>query len=105
MLPWKKVEFDYPYASGNVPPVKYQPGKETSVWVRVQVRPKPVEGNVPDAECQLFWSTDGKRFTKAGSPFKAAPEQWTGARLGFFCLRSSLRNDCGRVDVTGMEIH
>lgn len=105
VLPWKKVEFDYPYASGNVPPVKYQPGKETSVWVRVQVRPKPVEGNVPDAECQLFWSTDGKRFTKAGSPFKAAPEQWTGARLGFFCLRSSLRNDCGRVDVTGMEIH
>ena len=103
LLPWSTVTPDYPYSSGNVPPVKYLPAREAQVWVRLQVRPKAVDGNVPDAVCQLFWSTDGKRFSKAGGSFKATPEQWTGARLGFFCLRSSARNDCGRMDVTFMD--
>ena len=105
VLPWTKVGHEFPYSSGNVPAVKYQPGRQARVWVRVQVRPRAVSGNVPAADCQLFWSTDGRRFTKAGDVFTAAPEQWTGARLGFFCLRGSLRNDCGWVSVTGLEVH
>ena len=103
VLPWNTVSRDFPYSSGNVPSVKYLPTREAQVWVRLQVRPKDVPGNVPDAVCQLFWSTDGKRFTKAGGSFKATPEQWTGARFGFFCLRGSARNDCGRMDITCMD--
>lgn len=103
VLPWRTILPDYPFSSGNVPAVKYLPSREAQVWVRLQVRPKASESNVPDAVCQLFWSTDGKRFTKAGGSFKASPELWTGARLGFFCLRGSARNDCGRMDVTFMD--
>ena len=104
VLPWKSIQYSYPHASLNVPGAKYPDGREAEFWVQLQVRAKAVEGNVPDAVCQLLWSTDGKRFTKAGKTFKATPEQWTGARLGFFCNRYSPRNDGGRLDITCMEM-
>jgi hypothetical protein len=83
-----------------VPAVKYQPGREVTVWVRLEVRPKVVPGNVPDAMCQFFWSTDGKRFSEAGERFRAKPDTWSGSGFGFFCNRYAPKNDSGRLDVT-----
>ena len=99
-LPWTIVPRDFPHASGNVPAVKYQPGREVTVWVRLEVRPKVVPGNVPDAMCQFFWSTDGKRFSEAGERFRAKPDTWSGSGFGFFCNRYAPKNDSGRLDVT-----
>lgn len=99
-LPWTAVHFDFPYASGNVPAVKYPEGREVCIWVRLEVRPKAVEGNVPDAMCQLYWSTDGKRFTKAGDIFRASPDMWSGSGFGLFCNRYVQKNDSGRLDIT-----
>ena len=99
-LPWTEVPADFPFSSGNIPSVKYLNGRQASVWVRLEVRPKAVEGNVPDAMCQLLWSTDGKRFTKAGERFKAVPYMWSGAGMGFYCNRYETNNDSGWLDVT-----
>lgn len=103
-LPWSTIVPDYPYASGNVPSVKYLEWREATVWVRLEVRPKAVEGNDPDAMCQLLWSTDGKRFTKAGERFKAVPDMWSGAGFGFFCNRYEKSNDSGWLDVTDLYV-
>ena len=103
-MPWSEVRFDYPRSSGNVPAVNYPDGREVSVWVRLEVRPKAVEGNVPDAMCQFLWSTDGKRFSKAGGRFRAVPDMWSGACFGFFCNRYTPKNDSGRLDVSELVV-
>ncbi len=104
LLDWETVSVNYPAASGNVPQAKYPRARRASVHVRLEVRPKAVEGNVPDAMCQLLWSTDGKRFVKAGKPFRATPDMWTGARFGFWCRRSGESNDSGWADVRALSI-
>ncbi|MBO4467169.1 MAG: glycoside hydrolase 43 family protein [Bacteroidales bacterium] len=77
---------------------------ETVVWVKLEVRPMAVEGNVPDAVCRFLWSLDGKRFTPAGTKFTAKPELWTGAKFGFFCNRFTPKNDSGCLDVTCLKV-
>ena len=103
-LPWMEVPADFPLSSGNVPPVKYLDGREVTIWVRLEVRPKEAPGNVPDAMCQFLWSTDGKRFVKAGERFRAVPDMWSGAGFGFFCNRFAPKNDSGRLDVTDVLV-
>ena len=89
----------FPYSSGNVPAVKYPAVREVTVWLRLEVAPQEVEGNVPDAVCRFSYSLDGETFTPAGEPFVAAPGRWIGARQAFFCNRQFSKNDSGWVDI------
>ena len=89
----------FPYSSGNVPAVKYPAVREATVWVRLEVAPQEVDGNVPDAVCRFSYSLDGESFTDAGEPFVAAPGRWIGARQAFFCNRQFSKNDSGWVDI------
>ena len=104
LLPWTKVQRCFPYSSGNVPAVRYPDSRTVTIWVRLEVRPKAVEGNVPDAMCQFLWSPDGRAWEKAGERFKALPQLWTGARFAFYCNRKSAKNDSGWLDVTLLEV-
>lgn len=104
MIPYNMVALPHDYESQNVPLVNYPDMPETAVWVRLEVRPKAVEGNAPDAVCRFLWSLDGKRFTPAGIKFTAKPEMWTGAKFGFFCNRFSPKNDSGCLDVTNLKV-
>ena len=104
VLPYEMHPLPHEYESRNVPLVNYPDIPETVVWVKLEVRPKAVEGNVPDAVCRFLWSLDGKRFTPAGAKFKAKPEMWTGAKFGFFCNRFSAKNDSGCLDVTYLKV-
>ena len=103
-IPYNPIRIDDRYASGNVPKVKYPDIPEAVIWVRLEVRTKAVEGNVPDAVCQFSYSLDGKRYTKVNQKFTAQPEMWTGAKFGFFCNRYSPRNDAGCLDVTDLLV-
>ena len=76
----------------------------TRFWVKLEVRPKAVEGVVPDAVCRFFWSLDGKRWEKVSPTFTAQPGIWIGAKLGFFCSRYNPKNDSGALDVTELRI-
>ena len=87
------------YASRNVPPVNYPDRQEAVLWVKLEVAPRPVEGNVPDAVCHFSYSLDGKNWTPAGQEFTAQPELWIGAKWGFFCNRFTPKNDAGWLDV------
>ena len=49
--------------------------------------------------CQFSYSENGKRFTDIGTPFKAKPGRWIGAKVGLFVLRPVKNNDGGWMDV------
>jgi len=104
VLPYSSIPQPHPYESLNVPRVNYPDIQEAVLWVRVEVSPDEVKGNVPDAVCRFFWSTDGKKFTRVEGSFKAQPELWIGAKVGFYCNRTAPKNDSGCLDVTDITI-
>jgi len=104
VLPYEMVPLPHGYESRNVPLVPYPDMPRAELWVKLEVRPKAVEGNVPDAICRFYWSMDGKQFNKVVSPFTAKPELWIGAKFGFWCNRFAPKNDSGCVDVTNLEV-
>jgi len=85
--------------SRNVPSVSYPDFQETTLFVRLDVSPRTVEGNVPDAECRFLYSLDGKKYVSVGETFIAKPGRWIGAKWGFFCNRFSSKNDSGSLDI------
>ena len=104
VLPYRYEPLPHAYESGNVPLVNYPDVPEAVLWVMLDVRAKPVEGNVPEAVCRFSYSLDGKRFTQVDGSFTAQPELWVGAKFGFFCNRFASKNDSGWVDVTDLEV-
>ena len=99
VLPYENHPQPHQYESSNVPLVNYPDRQEAVVWVKLEVAPRPVEGNVPDAVCNFFYSTDGTAWISAGGEFIAQPELWIGAKWGFFCNRFSPKNDSGCLDI------
>ena len=99
---WEKQSF--PYSSGNVPAVRYPSRAVREVWVKLEVSPKTVTGNVPEAVCRFSYSQDGKRYKTVKEAFTARPEMWIGAKFGFFCNRYAPCNDSGWLDVRELQI-
>ena len=99
VLPYQRHPIPHQYESGNVPAVDYPDIQEAVLWVKFEVAPRPVEGNVPDAVCRFYYSQDGSTWILAGKEFTAKPELWIGAKWGFFCNRFSPKNDSGWLDI------
>lgn len=99
ILPYESYTLPHQFESRNVPLVDYPDRQETMLWVRLDVAPRPVEGNAPDAVCHFSYSLDGEKWTTVPSEFIAQPELWIGAKWGFFCNRFAPKNDAGWVDV------
>lgn len=104
MLPYVFEKQLFSHASRNVPAVDYPDRAHCTLWVKLEVKPKAVPGDVPDAICQFSYSLDGRRYTLAGEPFTARPEMWIGAKFGFYCNRPSPKNDAGWLDVRELTI-
>ena len=103
-LPYSYTAVDHSRESRNVPPVKYPDIPEVKIWVKLDVRPQAVEGNVPDAVCTFSWSRDGRRYSSVKGDFTAKPEMWIGSKFGFYCNRSTPKNDSGCVDILCMSV-
>ncbi len=84
--------------------IPYDDDREATLWVRLEVRAKAAETPVPDAVCRFYYSHDGKRYVRAGESFTARPEQWIGARFGFFCNRYAPKNDAGWLDILDLRV-
>lgn len=50
------------------------------------------------AKCQFSYSIDGNNYTNVSDPFPAQPGRWIGAKMGFFCSRTTQTNDSGYAD-------
>lgn len=70
--------------------------KDASVYLQVRVS--------ENAECNFYYSLDGRKFNKLGNTFKAREGKWIGAKVGTFCMRPRGGNDGGRVDVDWFRI-
>ena len=99
VLPYENHPQPHQFESRNVPLVDYPDRQEAEVWVKLEVAPRHVEGNVPDAVCHFCYSQDGTVWTPAGGEFIARPELWIGAKWGFFCNRFTPKNDSGCLDI------
>ena len=92
--------------------IPYDDNREATLWIRLEVRaknpatvaPDVVTTPVPDAICRFYYSLDGKHFVQSGKPFTARPEQWIGAKFGFFCNRYAPKNDAGWLDILDLRV-
>ena len=98
------VPYSDRYMSTTVPPVPPLAYRATDVWLRVKVESVPHEGDVDDAVCTFYYSTDGKRFHRLGNRFVARPGKWIGAKVGLFCNRPVTKNDAGWLDVDWFRV-
>ena len=64
--------------------------KSGEIYLRVNV--------TKGAQCNFYYSADGKTFTKAGNVFTAETGRWIGAKVGIFCAREAQINDSGWAD-------
>lgn len=62
-----------------------------TVYLKVKVNNK--------AQCQFYYSIDGRKFIKIGDLFQAREGKWIGAKIGMFCLRPIKGNDGGSAEI------
>ena len=82
----------------------YSDGRSLDLWVKLEVRAHDNGTPVPDAVGFLSYSRDGKRYTRAGTPFVAKPGRWIGAKWGFYCNRFAPKNDSGALDIIDLYV-
>lgn len=83
-------------------PVRHlkMPGVPDNQWQELTFRVTVGKGAV----CQFYYSTDGNKFIKAGIPFQAKKELWTGAKIAVFCLTPLQKGLRGWNDVDYVRI-
>lgn len=77
---------------GNAEKVNEQVNlSDPTVYLKVKVNSK--------AQCQFYYSIDGRKFIKIGDLFQAREGKWIGAKIGMFCLRPIKGNDGGSAEI------
>ena len=80
--------------------------KNNEVYLRAKVTTtgekigKSEGGHDLVVKCQMYYSTNGKKFQKLGKEFQLREGKWIGAKVGVFCTRPAIvTNDGGWADV------
>ncbi len=98
-MPITLVEQEKPYTQRYAVDDIPQPRHATQdIYVRAVVKSAGI-GNGITSSAQFYYSTDGKKFTKIGSPFTVKEGKWIGAKVGYFNCRSSVSNDAAFLDI------
>lgn len=93
------VEQDKPYTQKYAVDDIPQPRLATpDIYVRAEVKSKGVANDIK-AYAQFSYSLDGKKFIKLGTPFEVKEGKWIGAKLGFYCMKPSEKNDAPFFDI------
>ncbi len=69
--------------------------KQPTVYLQLQLK---------DELCQFAYSTNGKKFSALGKPFKIREGKWIGAKMGLFINRPVSNNDGGYIDVDWFRV-
>lgn len=83
------------YAVDDIPMPRFA---TQDVYVRVAVHSSGT-GNDIKAHAQFSYSLDGKKYQKLGSEFEVKEGKWIGAKLGFYCMKPSEKNDAPFFDI------
>lgn len=68
----------------------------TGIYVRVKI--------TKGAVCEWSYSYSNENFTVLKENFNAQPGRWIGARMGFFCTRTTKTNDSGYGDIDWFRV-
>lgn len=106
--PLESVPVPTPYSdrfmSVTVPAVAPLAYTETTVFLRIKVRHKERNDNVPLAICTFSYSLDGRKWKEMPDCFTARQGKWIGAKFGFFCNRYAPKNDSGMLKVDWLKL-
>ena len=98
-MPMTLVEQEKPYTQRYAVDDIPQPRHATQdIYVNAVVKSAGI-GTGITSSAQLYYSTDGKKFTKIGSPFTVKEGKWIGAKVGYCNCRSSVSNDAAFLDI------
>lgn len=108
-LPIKSESLPAPYSdiymSSTVPPVAPLSYKAAVAYIKMEVKPRARNGNVPDLTARFFYSLDGKKWSElAEKPFIGRPGKWIGAKFGLYCNRFSSKNDSGWAQIDWVNV-
>ena len=93
------------YISTTVPPVAPIEYKAAETFIKMEVKPKTRNGNVPDLTARFFYSLDGNKWTElTEKPFTGRPGKWIGAKFGLYCNRFASKNDSGWVQIDWINV-
>ena len=98
-IPLTLIEQEKPYTQRYAVDDIPQPRHATQdIYVKAVVKSAGI-GNGITSSAQFYYSTDGKKYTKIGSPFVVKEGKWIGAKVGYFNCRSSVSNDAAFLDI------
>ncbi|MGN0280850.1 MAG: glycoside hydrolase, partial [Prevotella sp.] len=98
-VPMTLIEQEKPYTQRYAVDDIPQPRHATQdIYVRAVVKSAGI-GNGITSSAQFYYSLDGKKFEKLGSPFTVKEGKWIGAKVGYFNCRSSVSNDAAFLDI------
>jgi len=75
--------------------IPYSPATCLDLYLRI---------TISDGICRYYYSTDGKRFREAGSPFTMRQGKWIGAKYGFYAACEQRKGNRGWMDVDWIRV-
>ncbi|WP_027453493.1 glycoside hydrolase 43 family protein [Segatella baroniae] len=98
-IPVKMVKQAKPYTQKYAVDDIPQPRMSTvDVYVRAEVKSSGIGNNIK-SHAQFYYSLDGKKYIKMGTPFEVKEGKWVGAKIGFFNMRPESKNDAAFLDI------
>lgn len=98
-IPVKMVKQAKPYTQKYAVDDIPQPRMGTvDVYVRAEVKSSGIGNNIK-SHAQFYYSLDGKKYSKMGTPFEVKEGKWVGAKIGFFNMRPESKNDAAFLDI------
>ena len=79
----------------EVDAINYKPGIHLDIFLRMQV---------DKGMCQFYYSLDGKKYQKAGTPFKMREGKWIGAKIGLVSVEPDGTTDRGWIDADWFRV-
>ena len=73
----------------------YRPGSHRDIYLRM---------NVSDGQMQFAWSSDGRKYSTCGTPFKMKEGKWIGAKIGFVAAETNPKADRGWLEADWFRI-
>ena len=75
--------------------IPYSPAIYLDIYLRMKVS---------DGQCRFYYSTDGRRYHEAGTPFTMRPGKWIGAKMGYVATCRNRQSNRGWIDADWFRV-
>ena len=75
--------------------IPYSPAVYLDIYLRMKVS---------DGQCRFYYSTDGRHYHEAGTPFTMRPGKWIGAKMGYVATCRNRQSNRGWIDADWFRV-